>query len=101
MGCRGLLISRGLGTLFVPRFPSTVGIFLLLVLDVCLGLEEEGVKRGRCLNAHNFGKVAVGTEPMLEEIFFQGIGRRDLHGFFVEALYVSSKRLVSSLYDRF
>ena len=46
-GCRGLVIPRGLGTLFVPRFLSVVGGFLLLVLDVSLGLEEEGVECGR------------------------------------------------------
>ena len=45
MGYRGLVVPRGLDTLSVPQFPSVVGGFLLLVLDVCVGLEEEGVER--------------------------------------------------------
>ena len=73
--CRGLVIPRGLGTLSAPRFPSTVGSFLLLVLDVRLGLEEEAVEHGRCLNSHSFGKVTAGTEPVLKEMFLHVIGR--------------------------
>ena len=74
-GCRGLVIPRGLGTLSMPRFPGDVGGFLLLTLDVRLGLKEEGIERGWCLNAHNFGKVTAGTEPALEEIFFHVASR--------------------------
>ena len=53
----------------MPRFPGSIGRFLLLVMYVCLGLKEEGVERGRYLNAYSFGKVIAGMELALEEIF--------------------------------
>ena len=74
-GCRGLIILQGFDTLSVPLFYGMFGRFLLLVLDVRLGLEKEGVEQGRCLNAHNFSKVTAGTNPALEEIFLHVVGR--------------------------
>ena len=72
-GYRGIVILQGLGTLFVPGFPCAFGYLFLLILDVRLGLEEEGVERGRCLNAYSFCKVTTGTKPALEEIFLHVI----------------------------
>ena len=74
-GCQGFVILRGLRTLFVPRFPGIVSCFLLFILYVHLGFEEEGVERGRRLNAYSFGKVTAGTEPALEKILLHVIGR--------------------------
>ena len=75
MGCRGFIVRRGLGTLYVPRFLGVVGRILLLVLYVHLGLEEEGFECGQRLNAYIFGKVVAGTEHALEDIFFHVVHR--------------------------
>ena len=83
----------------MPGFPSSVGLLLLLVMYVCLGLQEKGIECGRCFYAHSLGKVAAGTEPTLEQVFLHVVCCQDLDHFFVKALDVRSQRFISSLYD--
>lgn len=70
---------------------TTYKIGGLLLLDVHLGLEEEGVQCRRGFYANRFGKVAAQTEATLEQVILHIIDHGDFHDFLVEPLNVCSE----------
>lgn len=67
---RAFLMSGVLEIFLVPRIPDHMRNLILLVLDVCLCLEEEGVQGSGHLNAHGFGKVGSRSKTLLQKIHF-------------------------------
>lgn len=65
----------------VPGVLGSFGRILFLVLNVRLGIKEEGIQGGRSLDANSFGKIVAIMHTALEEILFHVVGRRDLDCF--------------------
>ena len=83
----------------MPGISGRVGHLLLLVLDVGLGLEEEGVQGGRSLDANSLGEVAAKAEAAFEQIFLHIVGRGDLNSFLIEPLDICSEGFFLPLND--
>ena len=83
--------------LLVSGITGGVGSLLLLVLNVRLRLEEEGVQGGRSLNSDCLGEVAAWAQSALEQILLHIVRRGDLDDFFVESLDVCSERFFFTL----
>ena len=87
---RRFVVFRGSGALLVPRIPSFVGGFFLLVLDVSLSLLKELGKCTRWFDPYSLAEVTVRSQPFLEQVPFHGVGGVDLDSLLVEPLDVCS-----------
>lgn len=68
--CQWIFMLWGLGVFLVPRVSSNVDSFFLLVLDVRMGLEEEGGHWYWSFNANRLGKISTGTQTTFKQVFF-------------------------------
>lgn len=94
----GLLISR-LEALIMSVIAGDIGRLILLVLNISLGLEEEGIQGSDNLYVECFCKITVWAQAAFEQIFFHIVLLGNLDDFFIEFVNERPKGFIFSLQD--